>query len=71
MLVLGRAKGTKVTIIATNGEKIVIDVLRILPSQVKLGFNAPKSVKILRDNAVPHCCDGSGCPACSVHPADL
>lgn len=48
MLVLERRAGESVCI----GDQIVVKVLRVIGSRVELGIEAPKSVPILRDDAV-------------------
>jgi len=45
MLILSRKKNEKIRI----GTDIVVQVLSISESQVKIGIEAPSSVKILRD----------------------
>jgi len=45
MLILSRKKNEKIRI----GTDIVVQVLSISDSQVKIGIDAPSSVKILRD----------------------
>jgi carbon storage regulator len=46
MLVLSRKAGEKIFI----GDNIAVTVLSIQNGQVKLGFDAPLDIKILRDN---------------------
>lgn len=45
MLVFTRKKGEKVII----GDNIVIEILEVLPKGVKIGFTAPTTVKIYRE----------------------
>lgn len=41
-----------ITITAPDGQRVVIRVIGIDGGQVRLGFDAPRSFRILRDNAV-------------------
>lgn len=45
MLVLTRKKGEKIRI----NDDIIIEVIEITPTSVKIGFSAPPTVKIYRD----------------------
>lgn len=46
MLVLSRKVGEKIVI---DGKRIIVTVLEIRPDKVRLGFIAPKEVKIDRE----------------------
>ena len=48
MLVLTRQKGQKI-IIQLGGEKLVLSVFEIRGDKVKLAFDAPESIHILRE----------------------
>lgn len=48
MLVLSRKEGESIHI----GDDIVITVVELRSDKVRLGFDAPKSVNIIRDNAI-------------------
>ena len=48
MLVLSRKAGEKIKI----GEDVTMQVIRIQGTTVKLGFDAPQSVRILRDDII-------------------
>ena len=50
MLILTRKKGEAVTITA-GGQTIKVVVTQIRDGHVRLGFDAPAEVKIVRDNA--------------------
>lgn len=52
MLILSRRVNEAITLTHPDGTEITISVLGILNGQVRLGFDAPKEVRILRDNAV-------------------
>lgn len=50
MLVLTRREGEKITLELPNGEKIILILLNIVNSKaVRLGIEAPKIVKITRN----------------------
>lgn len=49
MLVLSRSIGEKVVI----GDDVTVTVLSVDRGKVRLGFTAPKSVKILREELTP------------------
>lgn len=48
MLVLSAKPGERVLI---DGGRIVVTVVRVQGDQVRLGFDAPRSVQIVRENA--------------------
>ncbi len=50
MLVLKRKPGEKILI----GDDIVVTIVTTGLHDVKVGIDAPKSIKILRDELVPH-----------------
>ncbi len=52
MLVLTRKSQQKVTLELPNGDEITILVARIEGNKVRLGIQAPKKVKILREELV-------------------
>ena len=52
MLILSRRVNEAITVTHPDGTEVVISVLGVLGGQVRLGFDAPKEVRILRDNAV-------------------
>lgn len=52
MLVLGRREGQTVTLTTTSSEKITVAVLRTGVGLISLGIKAPRSVTILREEAV-------------------
>lgn len=55
MLILTRRRGTAVDLIDRNTDRIIatVTVLDILPNDVvRIGFDAPPSVRIVRDNAI-------------------
>ena len=55
MLILTRRRGTAVDLIDRNTDRVIatITILEILPNDVvRIGFDAPPSVRIVRDNAV-------------------
>lgn len=49
MLVLSRKKHEGIWITASNGDRIHLAVVEIRGDKVRLGFDAPLQVKILRD----------------------
>lgn len=50
MLALGRTARQRVVIFPSSGEMIVVEILEALGNgKVRLGFAAPQSVKILRE----------------------
>lgn len=51
MLILTRRIEEAVTITCPGGQEVVVRVLGIGSGDVRLGFDAPADVKILRDNA--------------------
>ncbi|WP_423782854.1 carbon storage regulator [Ferrimicrobium acidiphilum] len=53
MLVLRRTYGESVAIILPTGEVISVKVSEIGRHFVRLGFDAPSYIKIVRDNANP------------------
>ncbi len=53
MLVLSVPEGHKVTLTLPNGEEIVVTVMRSREIP-RIGFEAPRNVHILRDNARAH-----------------
>ncbi len=58
MLILTRGINDTTTITTPEGVDIHITVLGVNGQQVKIGFQAPKEVSILRDNAKDR--DGAG-----------
>ena len=52
MLILTRRVNESVIITHPDGTEITVSVLGMVGNQARLGFNAPKEVQILRDNAV-------------------
>lgn len=50
MLILSRRSGESITI----GDDIRITITRIIGNQVRIGIDAPKHVKILRDELTDH-----------------
>ena len=46
MLVLSRKVGERVMV----GDKVIVTVVRIGPNAVRLGFEAPKDMNIVRDD---------------------
>jgi carbon storage regulator len=51
VLILTRRIEEAVTITCPDGQQVVVKVLSIGPGDVRLGFDAPPEVSILRDNA--------------------
>lgn len=51
MLILTRRTEEAVTITCPDGQVVVVRVLGLDPGSVRLGFDAPSTYKILRDNA--------------------
>lgn len=49
MLILTRRLGEKVIINENEDKKIAITVVEVLGDRIKLGINAPKNIKILRE----------------------
>ncbi len=58
MLVLSRRSGEKIRIPLGGGEEILITVTKTVGPRVKLGFEAPERVKILRGELDPPEIDG-------------
>lgn len=53
MLVLSRLPGESITLRTEDGQEIVVTVVGIKGTRrVRLGFDAEKSVSIVRDNAI-------------------
>lgn len=53
MLVLSRHAGESITLRTEDGQEIVVTVVEIKGTRrVRLGFDAEKSVSIVRDNAI-------------------
>lgn len=52
MLILTRRVNESVVITHPDGTEVTVTVLGMVGNQIRLGFEAPKEVKILRDNAV-------------------
>lgn len=54
MLILTRKRGEAVDIIdrASGNVLATVTVMQVVGSVVRLGFEAPRSVQILRDNAI-------------------
>jgi carbon storage regulator len=72
MLVLTRKPGEKVVI--CNG--ITVTVVEVTGNKVRLGFDAPDLVRILRGELAcwqedPAACDGPADPACSCGEEDV
>lgn len=51
MLLIDRKKGTSVTITTISGEEIKLTIIDYTSFGVKLGFEADKKIKILREEA--------------------
>lgn len=61
MLILTRRKGEAVDLIDRRSEEVIatVTLLELLPNgNVRLGFDAPEHVRIIRDNAVRRHDDG-------------
>ena len=50
MLVLSRKETQKLRL----GDSITVTVLRLSGNQVRLGIEAPKEIRVLRDELAPH-----------------
>lgn len=49
MLVFSRRVGEKTVITTSSGERIVVQVSRVLGSNIRMSFDAPSSVRIYRE----------------------
>ena len=49
MLMLGRKQGQKIKILLENNQEITILIAKVTGKTVKIGFEAPQSVKVLRE----------------------
>lgn len=54
MLVLTRKKSEAITFLTASGERIEFEVIEFREGKVRLGFKAPPSVKIFRNEILPH-----------------
>lgn len=53
MLVLSRKVGEKVIVFLPDGETLVVCVTETDRGHVRLGFDAPKSLRIYREELIP------------------